>query len=361
MKLIRRREALGTHRTELTTPSLLLDLDVVDRNIATMASAAAALGVGVRPHVKAHKCVQLAQRQVDGGSIGLTCATAAELEAMTATSADELLLANEIIDPRKLDRIAVVARDRAVALAVDDEEHVELAATAARRAGAVMGIVVEVDIGMRRAGVRSSGAAARLAEAVTKRTELSFRGLHAYEGHCVMIGDAGERIAAVHDAVECLAEAASAVVDAVGSCDLVTLGGTATFATAGAHRCVTDVQAGSYVLMDSFHQRLVPDLFEPALTVLATAVSVHGRTAVLDTGRKSVSTDLAAPEFRGSEVRSAQFHEEHCVIETGSIRLLLGDRLEIVPGYTPTTVQLHDKIHVVRDDIVVDVWPVAAR
>jgi D-serine deaminase-like pyridoxal phosphate-dependent protein len=353
---------VGRRRADLTTPVLLLDLAAARRNITTMAAAAAALGSGVRPHVKAHKCAQLAQLQLEAGAVGLTCATVSELTTMAAAGATDVFLANEIVDAHALDLVAAAAREITVTVAVDDFEHVRLIAAAARRAGAAIGIVVEVDVGMGRAGVRSSPAAAQLAEAVVRRPELHLRGVHGYEGHCVSIDDPRVRAEAVRAANEQLADAAEAVRSAVGSCDVVTAGGTATFGITARHPAITDVQAGSYVLMDSFHERLLPTVFEPALSVAGTVISRHGTTAVLNVGRKTMSTDFASPTFvTRHDVRGASFHEEHCVVEFEGTPPALGEHLEITPSYAPTTVHLHDAFHVIEDDVVVDVWPIAPR
>jgi D-serine deaminase-like pyridoxal phosphate-dependent protein len=357
-----RHTDVGRGRTDLTTPVLLLDLPAARRNIETMAAAAAALGTAVRPHIKAHKCAQLARLQLEAGAVGLTCATVAELTTMVGAGATSVFLANEIVDAHALDLVAATARGASVFVAVDSAEHVTLAAAAAKRAGAAIGVVVEVDVGMGRAGVRSAPAAARLAEEVVRRPGLHLHGVHGYEGHCVSIDDPRVRATAVRAANERLADAAEAVRSAVGSCDVVTAGGTATFGITARHPAITDVQAGSYVLMDTFHERLLPGVFERAVSVAGSVISRHGTTAVLDVGRKEISTEFAAPAFvaRG-DIRGASFHEEHCVVEFHGKPPALGEHLEITPSYAPTTVHLHDAFHVVEDDVVVDVWPTAPR
>jgi D-serine deaminase-like pyridoxal phosphate-dependent protein len=352
----------GRTRAEVPTPALLLDLAAARRNIEAMAAAAAGIGAGVRPHVKAHKCAPLAQLQQEAGAVGLTCATVSELAAMAAAGAPDLFLANQVVDPPELDRLAALAGDRLVTVAVDDDEHVARLARAAGRAGVVLGVVVEIDVGMGRAGVRSAASAVRLAGAVTQRPELELRGVHGYEGHCVVIDDAQVRDESVRRANAELVEAAEAVRAAVGACRIVTAGGTATFPITAAHPEITDVQVGSYVLMDSFHERLLPGVFEPALAVAGTVVSRHGSTLVLDVGRKSIAAELGAPTFTGAlAVLSARFDEEHCVLEVGGAPPAIGERVEISPAYAPTTVALHDVFHVVEDGVVVDVWPIAPR
>jgi D-serine deaminase-like pyridoxal phosphate-dependent protein len=216
---------------------------------------------------------------------------------------------------------------------------------------------------MGRCGVRTKEEALPLAEAIAAAPHVRLRGMQGYEGHCMLEPDRDVRLREAHKAnaklvaaVDYLAEHGHPSADVSG-------GGTGTWYITGANPRVTEVQAGSYALMDRFHGDLVPGGFEIAMTVLGTVISRQGNTVILDSGRKSVGIDFVMPPlafYPEAEVRF--FAEEHCLVDfPGPLPLDLGDRTEVIAGYGPTTVNLYDVFHVVENDIVTDIWPVNPR
>jgi len=346
---------------ELLTPALVLDLDRAEANIRLMAERVAGLDVALRPHIKAHKSCELAQMQVQAGAIGVTVATAREALAMARGGIQDVLVANQIVSQPAIALVTEVARIASVRVCVDDADNVHALGAAARESSVELGVLAEIDVGLGRGGVRSIDEVVPLARTIAGTPGLRFDGLFGYEGHCASDPDPVARAAEARRSMGVLATAVHACQAAGLEVAIVSAGATGTFETTGGVPEVTEVQAGSYVLMDAFHAPLVEG-FDQAVIVLSTVVSSHGHLAVLDAGRKSIDVSLrpfAAPD-PGSVVEF--INEEHVGLRYDSAAPLgIGDRVSLVPGYVPTTVNLFGSYQVVRDGRVVDVWPVIAR
>jgi D-serine deaminase-like pyridoxal phosphate-dependent protein len=359
----RYKDQLGRARDEVTTPALLLDLDVAKRNIQKMADNFRELPTSLRPHIKVHKSVELSRLMVEAGAIGVACATAWEAKVMAEAGIEDVLVANQVVHPDKVRTVADTAQQYRITIAVDDARNVDQLSRAAGEAGSELELLIEIDVGMGRCGVRTQEEALPLAEAIAATPHVRLRGMQGYEGHCMLEPDRDVRLREAHKAnaklvaaVDYLAEHGHPSADVSG-------GGTGTWYITGANPRVTEVQAGSYALMDRFHGDLVPGGFEIAMTVLGTVISRQGNTVILDSGRKSVGIDFVMPPlafYPEAEVRF--FAEEHCLVDfPGPPPLDLGDRTEVIAGYGPTTVNLYDVFHVVENDIVTDIWPVNPR
>lgn len=335
----RRRTLPPVKVTDLVTPALLVDHDVLQANQRAM--SAALPGERLRPHVKAHKCTGLAALQAAAGHTGFTCATVAEVEGMArAGFADDLLLANEVVDAT---RLGALSRTGArVTVAVDSEPTVDAAADAG-----VPEVLIDVDVGLPRCGCRPEEAG-RLADRARRRG-LAVRGVMGYEGHVVGLPDRARRVELLETAMGRLAAAAA---DVGG--DVVSAGGTGTY---DLHRWATEVQAGSYLLMDTAYGRLgLP--FGQALTVLATVISVSSEWAVADCGLKALGMDHGNPSIERATVLYCS--DEHVTFApSGPVQV--GDRVAVVPAHVDPTVAYHQRLHVVEGEEVVDVLPVDLR
>jgi D-serine deaminase-like pyridoxal phosphate-dependent protein len=354
---------IGRPRSELATPALILDLDKASRNIATMAAAFRELPANLRPHIKVHKSPELARREVAAGAIGVACATAWEAMAMAEGGIEDVLIANQVVQPDKVAVVAALARTTRMTVAVDDPRNVEQLSRAAAEAGSQLELLVEIDVGMGRCGVRSKEEALVVAESIAALPNVSLRGMQGYEGHCMLEPDREKRFEEAHTANETLVGAVDFLAEHGHASADISGGGTGTYFITGAHPRVTEVQAGSYTLMDRFHGNLVPGGFEPALTVLGTVISRQGDTVILDCGRKSVGIDFVMPALLGHPTAEVRFFaEEHCLVDfAGTPTLDLGDTAEVIPGYGPTTVNLYEVFHVVENGVVTDIWPVLGR
>jgi D-serine deaminase-like pyridoxal phosphate-dependent protein len=354
--------SIGKPRAGLTTPALILDLEVARRNIRFMAERFRTLPARLRPHVKVQKCTELALMQVEAGAIGVCTATVWEAIVMSRSGIRDVLIANQVVGGEKLRALALAAREGQITVAVDDPANASDLSAAARAAGSMLDVLIEVDVGMGRGGVRSVEEAVRLARHLENLPALRLRGVQGYEGHCMLEPDREERIRKARAAMDRVKAAVEALRKAGHGCEVVSAGGTGTYDITGANPLVTEVQAGSYVFMDKFHGNLVPG-FSPALTVMATVAIRHGETIVLDCGRKSIGIDFVLPTLVEYPFYQARyFAEEHALFDVDErCPLMPGDTAELIPGYAPTTVNLYDAYHVVENGVVVDIWPIIPR
>lgn len=329
---------------DLPTPALVVDAPALAHNLATM--AAARPGATLRPHVKAHKCTALAREQATRhGHSAFTCATAREVEGLArAGLGDDLLLANEVIDASRLRTLA--ALDARVTVAVDSEATIDAAAGAG-----IEEVLIDVNVGLPRCGCHPADAG-RLADAARDRG-LTVRGVMGYEGQVTIIGDRDERAAAVEKAMTKLR---AAHTDVGG--DVVSAGATVTYAL---NTSATEIQAGSYALMDTTFAPMVPE-FRQALTIVATVISVSPRWAVCDAGLKSLGMDHGNPAIDGADVMIVSDEHITFVPHDGAPRPRPGDRVHVRPAHVDPTVAYHERMHLVDGDGgVVETWPVDLR
>ncbi len=361
------RRLIDGPRDAVPTPALILDLPRVERNLAEMARRMAGLPAELRPHAKIHKSPILGRMQLDAGAIGLTTATIWEASAMVDAGLSDVLIANQVVGPVKAAELARIAGLGRVIAAVESEANARELAGAAGAAHSEINVLVEIDVGLHRSGVRSADAAVGLARLIETLPGLRLVGLLGYEGHCMLEPDRDLRVAKATAANDILVGAADEFERHGLVTEIVAGGGFGTWDITGANPRITEIHAGSYIFTDAFHRNLVPG-FEVALTVLATIISRSGSLVVVDCGRKSIGIDRTPPEVVGGQA-TVRFehgeyfvHEEHTALElTPGSTLDVGDRVELMPGYGPTTVNLYDIYYVVADDTVVDVWPILAR
>jgi D-serine deaminase-like pyridoxal phosphate-dependent protein len=352
--------AIGRARSEVVTPALLLDLPAARRNITKMGERTREMTAELRPHIKVHKSPELARLQVEAGAIGISTATVWEAIVMARSGLDGIFVVNTVAGREKLAALAELARDVDVMVAVDDVGNAADAAAAAREAGSTVGLVIELDTGMDRAGVDTTDEAVALAEEVVGLEGVRLAGVTGYEGHCSLTPEPELRHEREQKAMGFLVGTAEALRARGLPCPIVSAGGTATWDWTGSYPGVTESQAGSYVVMDEFHGSMVDD-FERAVTVAATVVSQPGDRLIVDAGNKS----MGAPDFArivGHELPSFRFDEEHGIFDAADgTELRVGDVVELVPGYTPATVNWYDAYHVVEGNRVIDIWPVVPR
>ena len=325
---------------QLPTPSLVVERGLFDANISAM--AAAWPGPSLRPHVKAFKSTAIARILTEAGHEGFCAATVRELEGLAAAGLGrDLLLANEVLDASRLGRL-VDAGSR-VTMAVDSD-----ATIAAAAAGGVTEVLVDVNVGLMRCGCHPADAG-RLADAA-RAAGLEVRGVMGYEGH-LMMADADTKAAAVQASMKLLLTAHAEVGG-----DVVSGGGTGTYAV---NKWVTELQAGSYCLLDTDYARL-DSPFEIAVSVLATVISAsRGQWAVADAGLKAFGMDHGPPSWPGGEVKFVS--DEHTTLLDPECTLAVGDRVRLLPGHLDPTVARHERFWVVDGDDVVDCWPIDLR
>jgi D-serine deaminase-like pyridoxal phosphate-dependent protein len=321
---------------ELVTPAVLVDVAALEHNLSAM--SAALPGPRLRPHVKAHKCSELARRQAANGHRAFTCATVREMEGMAAAGlGEDLLLANEVVDAHRLGRL-----DARVTLAIDSGATLDAAVQ-----GGVREVLVDVNVGLPRCGCAPE-VAGRLADRARARG-LVVRGVMGYEGHLMLQRDAVERARGVAAAMERLLAAHR---DVGG--EVISAGGTGTYAL---NRAATEIQAGSYALMDTAYAALeLP--FRPALALLARVISVSAGYAVADCGLKALGMDHGNPAIAGARVLFCS--DEH-VTFVPEQRVSVGDFVRVAPAHVDPTLAYHERMHLVSGDEVIDTWPIDLR
>jgi D-serine deaminase-like pyridoxal phosphate-dependent protein len=329
---------------DLPTPALIIERVALDANVATM--AAAHPGRRLRPHVKAHKCTALAERQRAAGHTTFTCATPREAVGMAAAGlGDDLLIANEVVDPRRLEALASLADEATITIAVDSPETIAATALAGIRA-----CLIDVDVGLPRCGCDPADAGP-LAD-LARSKGLDVRGVMGYEGHLMAVEDRAKQRALVEAAMAALL---AAHADVGG--EIVSAGGTGTYdihETTG----VSEVQAGSYVLMDTAYARLgLP--FRQALFVVGTVLSVRPDHAVADVGLKALGMDHGNPSIDGATVWFCS--DEHVTFAPGDARPAIGDRVRVVPAHVDPTMAMHEVAWLVEGDEVLERWPIDLR
>lgn len=358
--------ALGARHDDLDTPYLALDLAAFEANVARFAGLCAAAGKQWRPHAKGHKSVEIARRLVTAGAIGATCAKLSEAEIMAAGGIGELLVANQVVGPLKWRRLVELCRTANPVVAVDHVEQVAPLAALARRAGVAPPVVIEVDLGLGRAGVPPGPAVLALARQIQDLPPVRLAGVMGYEGHLLTLADPVEKERRIRQSLATLAAQAEELRQAGFECPVVSAGGTGSSVVALDCPGISELQAGGVIFMDAFYRQACQVReFDFALSLWTTVTSRPVRErAILDAGRKAQNVEIHAPWFpEYPHLRVTQTSAEHCRVEwhPGEPAPALGERLRVVPGYADLTCALYDRLHVFQDGRLAAVWPLDAH
>ncbi|MCS6861394.1 MAG: DSD1 family PLP-dependent enzyme [Abditibacteriales bacterium] len=351
------------NKHDLDTPALLLDVDALDRNIRTMQDWVTRWNCALRPHFKSFRMPAICKRQRDAGAIGFTCAKLAEAELLADLGFDHLLIANEVIGDAKWRRLAELAKRVEVIVAVDSVEGIAGTARAAREAGSEVGVVVEMNIGLNRCGVAPGEPALQLAQVVADTPGVRLRGVMGYEGHLVDVTPLAEKEKQVRAAIRLLTDTADLMRAHGLPVEIITAGGTGT--AEFTPRCgTTEIQAGTYCVMDLLFKNRTMAAFEHAITVLATVISRPTKDrAITDAGRKALHPLGGMGQPKGIEGATLEtIHSEHGLMKlTDPCDLRIGTKIEFIPSYAEGTINLYDHVYVLQSDRVVDVWQVSGR
>jgi D-serine deaminase-like pyridoxal phosphate-dependent protein len=353
----------GTPADKLPTPALLIDLPKMESNLAEMSAFFRDKPARLRPHFKTHKSPLIAQKQMAAGAIGMTCAKLGEAEILATTGIPSILIANQVVDPRKIGRLAQLALGRQLIVAVDQVDNLRHLSQAATGIGSTIYVVIEVDVGMHRCGVQPGEVTLPLAQLAAQLPGIHFAGVMGYEGHTVFEPDPARRWENVQQAMRALVNTAESIRSAGHDVEIVSAGGTGTYNLTGIYPGVTEIEAGSYPFMDTKYNGLHLN-FQNALSLLATVISIpaNGR-AVIDAGMKSLTTDNGLPQvIHPQGVKLLRLNEEHGILEiTDQAGLHVGDRVELLPSHVCTTVNLHDQYYVLHKGVLEAIWPIAGR
>jgi len=347
-------------KQDLPTPALVLDAAMFESNLARMQSHVRAAGKQLRPHAKAHKCVEVARRQVAAGAVGICVATVEEMSWMVSAGIPGVLLTSPLADPRKMARVADWSAKYEVMAVADHPAQVEMWQRCAETAGAKLSLMVDVDVGDHRTGIACGRAAIELARQIDASANLRVRGVQAYSvsGSHMENPDARRRhsLDSLRPAVESWIE-----MRRIGlPVEVLSGSSTGTWDIDTAIPELTEMQAGSYIFHDMAYERIGVH-FEPALHVLATVISAnHSDRVTVDAGFKALSTDRPfhpEPHARpGVRFKFAGDEFGYLLADGGSLPAL-GEKVELLPPHIDPTVNLHSHIHLCRGDIVEEIWP----
>jgi 3-hydroxy-D-aspartate aldolase len=359
-------------RWRLNTPSLIIDLDLLDGNIARMAGLCAERAIKLRPHAKTHKSIEIARRQLAAGAVGICCAKLGEAEILAAGGIESILITSPVVTAEGCRRLAALNRlCPELMIVTDSEANVADLSGAGAASGRPLKLVLDLDVGQHRTGIQPGDGALALAGMIAAAPNLSLAGIQGYAGHLMHLHDRRERETATLAVMDMLAGMRAALEDRGLPCPIVTGGGTGTFDLDPAAGVLTDLQAGSYVFMDAQYDDVwetggerTP--FHTSLFVQTTVISapLPGR-ATTDAGLKSFATDAGPPRIVGGAPEGTRY--AFLGDEQGGLEFSPGNALEVgatitcaVPHCDPT-VNLYDHYHVVRDDTLIDIWPIDAR
>jgi len=344
--------AVGQDKNALDTPALIVYLDAMEESIARIARTCREHGVGWRPHTKGQKTPEIVRKEIEAGAIGVTCAKLGEAEIMADAGIRDILVANQIVGPAKIARLMALLGKADVIVAVDSPQNVGELAAAVAHGGKILRVVIEVDIGMKRAGVAPGAPVLALADVIATHQGLAFSGLMAWESHAVAIADPAGKERVVAAAIALLTESAAACRAGGHQVRIVSCGGSGTFPYCVRQPGVTEVQAGGAILAGNYYRTQQHLDFPCSLTVLATVTSRPTPTRIIiDAGFKAMSTHAGLPvPMEIPELRSLRISAEHSTIELQEPSEVprIGDRLELIVGHSDSTVNLHEQIAAVR-------------
>ena len=351
---------------DLDTPALCIDLNAFEANIRDITAACASRRIGWRPHAKCHKSVDVARRLIEAGAIGLTCAKLGEAEVYAAAGIADLLIANMLVGPQKVQRLVELRRIADPIVCFDCLAQAEPISRAMAAAGLKVRAILEINIGMQRVGVLPGEPALALARQIRSLPGIELAGVMGYEGHLLLIEDPIEKETKIRAALTQLTQTRGLLVKHGIACPIVSCGGTGSFEICVSQPGITEIQCGGAILMDAFYRtRCHVERFRYALKVIATVVSRPAPDrAIIDAGRKTMNMELAMPFVIGREdIHVVSLSAEHGILrlDPPAQDLKIGQRLEIVPGYSDFTCVLHNQFYALRGDAVEGVWPLQAR
>lgn len=358
--------SLGCTKADLDTPALCVDLDALEANIAAMSAACRENGVDWRPHSKCHKSPLLGQKLIAAGAIGVTCAKLGEAEVMAKGGVTDMLIANLIVGPLKVARLVELRKIADPVVCVDHIDQVIAFSKAMAEAGLELRVIAEVDIGLGRVGVAPGGPTVELARQINELPGLTLAGIMGYEGHLLTLEDGDDKATAIHAALQILTDTAEQIRSAGLPCPIVSCGGTGSFKYSVEAPGITEMQAGGGMFMDAFYRYGCHiSNWKYALTILATIVSRPAPDrAIIDAGRKTMDGSTHKPLVIGrDDVRVESLSAEHGALklDPSAQDLKIGDRLEIIPGYSDMTCVMHDNFLAFRGDTLEAIWPLEGR
>lgn len=361
---------VGDSLDTLDTPSMIVDLTLMEENIARLMKRFREKKVHVRPHLKTVKSPELARKLLAAGATGGCVAKISEAEVMAQEGIDDLLITTEIIGQPKLQRlVALVQQHPHIKVVVDSLAGAQALNQIMCDARLEIDTLIDLNIGQNRCGVLPGKEALTLAQHCNKLSNVHLVGIQGYEGHLQHIHNLEERMQRCQQAMQVLTETAAQLRAEGFPIEIVTTGGTGTAEICADFGGITEVQPGSFIFMDTDYRNAIGPTYANALTILSTVISRPTPTrAVVDAGLKSLSIDSGMPEPKGlTSIEYQPGGDEHGILtwtkiaDPALVHLEVGDRIEFIPSHIDTTINLHDTYYAYRNGILEAIWPVTTR
>lgn len=361
---------VGMPLEEVATPALIIDLDAFEHNVKLMGDYTKAHGIRHRAHAKTHKSADIALYQIEhGGACGICCQKVSEAEALVAGGVKDVLVSNQVVDPKKIDRLAMMAKAARVLVCVDDLGNVDDLSQAAVRHGVTLECLVEMDCGAGRCGVAWGQPVVDIAKKIHGAEGLAFSGLQAYQGSAQHVRDFAARKAKIDTAISQVSKTLDLLKAEGLECDIVGGAGTGSYYFEGTSGVYNEMQCGSYIFMDADYRRVLDESgeaiseFQNSLFIW-TSIMSHTKPdkAICDAGLKAQSVDSGLPVVFGrDDLEYIGCSDEHGEIADPNNALKLNDKLKLVPGHCDPTCNIYDWFVGVRGGKVECLWPVTAR
>jgi len=349
---------VGVGVEELDTPVLLVDLDLMEKNIARMADYLKPRKTKLRAHTKVHRIPFIAHMQLRAGAVGICCQKVSEAHAMVAAGVKDVIVTNQIVTPQKIERLVALAKEAKASVPIDNEQNAQLISRIASEEGVEVGVLVDVHMGSQRCGVEPGEQALKLARSVSGLRGLRLEGLMGFEGHLSWVEPREQRRREVEKVEALVAKTKTQIENGGIRVEEISTGSTGTYDVTANNPEITELQAGTYVLMDGEYYKHVPE-FACALTVLSTVISrPDGGRAITDAGLMSISTALGNPQaIHRDDIEVHELHAENTVLKTQpQSKIAVGDKIEFIPSYLDATMNLHGQVYGTRRGRVESIW-----
>jgi D-serine deaminase-like pyridoxal phosphate-dependent protein len=360
---------IGDSIDTLDTPSMIVDLDLMEANIKKLMDRLLPTGISIRPHSKTTKSATLAKRLVQAGAKGACVAKLSEAEVMCAHGFSDILITCEIIGKPKVQRLVELWKEyKSVKVVVDSEfgaKGIDEEISASGQEGSI-DVLIDLDVGLHRTGIQPGEPARALARYIKSLKHLRLVGVQGYEGHLQHLHSFEERKQKCLESMQILTATANALRADGHAIDVVTTGGTGTAEFCASVKGVTEVQPGSFLFMDTDYRAAIGTTYSNSLTILSTVLSTQGpRIVTIDAGLKSLTTDSGFAECKTPGYTYGVLGDEHGSLEweegAEGKELKVGDRVEMVPSHIDPTINLHDIYYAHRKGVVEEIWTVDGR
>jgi len=350
-------------KEKIPTPALVINYDIMQQNIETMAKFARENSVNLRPHVKTHKCPIIGKKQLEAGANGICVARVGEAEVFAQEGFDDILIANEVIELNQIERLVGLNKKSLVRVCVDSEKNILDLNKIASKNDVKLEILLEVDVGLGRNGVIPGDPALNLANFIKEQSNLRLVGLQGYEGHLTSVIDPELRKKQTEECIKKLVDTRDLLNNNGFDINYLTASNTVTYKFSAKCEGLTELQPGTYIFNDEHYYRVSPE-FDIAVTVLGTITNNPGkRLYTIDTGLKAATNDNGNPIFKNyPKCKIRVMTEEHSIFRTGpNDDFEIGQKVEIFPSHICTTTNLYDFFTVVKDGEIIGKWEISAR